>query len=54
LFDKILLVVLELFLIWWTQDLLHFDDLDSLGVPWEHWGFGEQLKNDAACCPNID
>jgi hypothetical protein len=54
LFDKISLIVLKLLVIWWSENLLHLDNLNSLSLSWEHWGFGEELKNDASGCPNID
>ena len=54
LFDKISLIVLEFLVIWWPKNLLHLDDLNSLSLTWEHWSFGEELKNDTSCCPNID
>jgi len=38
-FDEAIFIIVKLFLSWWTENLLHFHDLDALCVSWEHWCF---------------
>jgi hypothetical protein len=52
--DEIFLIIFDLLVGGWTQNLLHFYNLNAFSFPWEHWRFGEQLENDAACGPDVD
>ena len=51
---QLLLVVTDLLVTGWSKDLLHFYDLNSLGISRKHRRPHDQLEKNAAYCPDID